>query len=140
MALLVLSGFDAVRYRWTSMPGWLLPIGAALHFAGLGPVLWTILSNPHAETTVRIQTDRGHRVVSTGPYRFVRHPMYVGIIVMFLGWPLILGSWVGLAVAGGIAALFFVRTALEDATLRRELEGYEAFCRETRYRLVPGMW
>lgn len=140
VAMFVLSGFDAVRYRLTYMPTWMLYIGAALHFAGLVPVLWAILSNPHAETTVRIQTDRDHRVIFTGPYRFVRHPMYVGIIVMFSGWPLVLGSWVGLGVAGAIAVIFFVRTALEDATLRRELDGYEAFCKKTRYRLVPGVW
>jgi protein-S-isoprenylcysteine O-methyltransferase Ste14 len=81
VALFVLAGLDAVRYHWTSMPDGLVYLGAALHFAGMGPVLWVLLSNPHAESTVRIQTDRDHRVVSTGPYRFVRHPMYVAIIL-----------------------------------------------------------
>lgn len=140
IALFVLSGFDAVRYRWTSMPTWPIWVGTALHLAGLVLILWAVLTNPHAETTVRLQTDRDHKVISSGPYRFVRHPMYSGIIVTFFGWPLVLGSWVGLGVVSCIAVLFLVRTILEDRTLRRELDGYQDFCRRTRYRLVPGVW
>jgi protein-S-isoprenylcysteine O-methyltransferase Ste14 len=140
VAMLVLAGMDAVRYQWTSMPPVLLYVGIALHCLGLVPVLWSLLTNPHLETTVRIQKDRGHRVISDGPYRYVRHPMYVGIILLFLGWPLVLGSWVALGVAWFITALFFVRASLEDKTLRAELSGYEEFCKTTRYRLIPGIW
>jgi len=136
----VLAGMDAVRYQWTSMPSSLLFVGVAMHVLGMIPVLWALLTNPHLETTVRIQTDRGHRVISDGPYRYVRHPMYVGIILLFFGWSLVLGSWVALGVAGVLAALFVVRTALEDKTLRNELPGYTEFCEKTRYRLVPGVW
>jgi protein-S-isoprenylcysteine O-methyltransferase Ste14 len=140
VAYLSIAGMDAVRYRWTEMPAELLFVGIALHVFGLIPVLWSLLANPHLETTVRIQTDRDHRVVEDGPYRYVRHPMYVGINLMFPGWSLILGSWIALAVSMVMAALFVARTALEDKTLREELPGYAEYCARTRYRLIPGVW
>jgi protein-S-isoprenylcysteine O-methyltransferase Ste14 len=139
-AMLAFAGLDVVRYGWTSMSWSFVYAGAGLHLLGLIPLLWSMLTNPHLETTVRIQTDRDHRVVSDGPYRYVRHPMYVGIIFMFLGWAMILGSWVSLAIASFITVLFIIRTGLEDQTLRNELDGYEAFCTRTRYRLIPGIW
>lgn len=139
-ALFALAGIDSVRYGWTSVPWSLLYVGVALHIIGSIPMIWSMISNPHLETTVRIQSDRDHQVVSAGPYRYVRHPMYVGVILMFLGWPLILGSWVALGVSCFVVLLFFVRTSLEDKTLRDELEGYEEFCTRTRYRLIPGLW
>jgi protein-S-isoprenylcysteine O-methyltransferase Ste14 len=101
---------------------------------------WAMAVNPFAETTVRIQTERGHTVVSSGPYRLVRHPMYAGAILMFLGTPLILGSMLALLLAIEVVLLFVGRTALEDRTLRRELLGYEAHAAWTRYRLLPGVW
>jgi protein-S-isoprenylcysteine O-methyltransferase Ste14 len=101
---------------------------------------WAMAVNPFAETTVRIQTERGHTVVRSGPYRLVRHPMYAGAILMFLGTPLILGSMLALLLAIGVVLLFVGRTALEDRTLRRELQGYEAYATCTRYRLLPGVW
>jgi len=138
--LFAVAGIDAVRFGWTSMPSGLAGVGAALQVLGDIPVLWSFVSNPHLETTVRIQTDRDHRVISTGPYRYVRHPMYLGLILMILGWPLILGSWLALGVAGFLVALLVVRTALEDRTLRDELPGYTRLCETTRSRLVPGLW
>ena len=140
LVMLVLAGADAVRYQWSSMAASLVYPGAALHFAGIIPVQWSLVANPHLETTVRIQTDRGHKVISRGPYRYVRHPMYVGVILMFFGWPLILGSWVALGISCFIVCLLCVRTHFEDRTLRSELPGYTEFCRKTRYRLVPGLW
>ena len=140
VAFFVLAGMDAVRFRWTSMPSSLLYVGVAMHVVGMIPVLWALLTNPHLETTVRIQTDREHRVISDGPYRYVRHPMYVGIILLFFGWSLVLGSWVACGMAGVLAVLLVVRTALEDKTLREELQGYTEYCEKTRYRLIPGVW
>lgn len=140
VALFVLAGMDAVRYQWTSMQPSLLYVGVAMHVFGMIPVLGALLTNPHLETTVRIQTDRGHRVVTDGPYRYVRHPMYVGISVAFWGWSLILGSWVAFGVASVMVVLLVVRTALEDETLRNELTGYTEYCEKTRFRLVPGVW
>jgi protein-S-isoprenylcysteine O-methyltransferase Ste14 len=84
-ALFVVAGLDAGRFGWTTMPSELLWVGIALHVLGLVPILAALLFNPHLETTVRIQKDRDHQVVTDGPYRVVRHPMYVGIIVMSRG-------------------------------------------------------
>ncbi len=140
VAFFVLAGMDAVRFRWTSMQSSLLYVGVAMHVLGMIPVLGALLTNPHLETTVRIQTDRGHRVVSEGPYRYVRHPMYVGISLAFWGWSLVLGSWVAFGVACVVVVLLVIRTALEDRTLRNELSGYTEYCEKTRYRLIPGAW
>ncbi len=134
------AGLDAVRFRWTSMPFWTVWPGIALFVAAMGLVSWVMMVNRFAETTVRIQTDRAHTVVSAGPYRWVRHPMYVGAILMYPATALMLGSMWAMAVAGLIAALMVVRTALEDWTLRRELEGYEEFTTRTKWRLAPGIW
>ena len=101
---------------------------------------WAMAVNEHFELLVRIQTDRGHRVVDSGPYRFVRHPGYLAAIVGSLSAPLILGSlWVLAPVVAG-AVLFTVRTALEDRTLREELAGYPEYTSRTRHRLLPGIW
>ena len=137
--ILIVGGLG-VRYGWSSLPLWTLGLGIALHLLGSIPILWTLLTNTHAETTVRLQDDRDHTVCTTGPYRFVRHPMYVGILVMFSGWPLILGSPWALILSAWLVPVFVFRTAMEDKTLRRELPGYEEFTQSTRYRLVPGVW
>ena len=89
---------------------------------------------------MRIQTDRGHTVCTSGPYRIVRHPMYAAIIPIVLATPPVLGSLYGLIPAGLIGVLFVVRTALEDRTLRAELPGYEEYTARTRWRLLPGLW
>ena len=101
---------------------------------------WAMLSNPFLSTIVRIQDDRGHRVATTGPYRFVRHPMYVGVIVLWLSTALILGSWWALVPGLLIAVIFVIRTALEDRMLHAELPGYADYAKQVRYRLVPGVW
>jgi protein-S-isoprenylcysteine O-methyltransferase Ste14 len=89
---------------------------------------------------VEIQKERGHQVVTTGPYRYVRHPMYAGAIVLFLCIPLALGSLWALSPGGFLVVLIVVRTYLEDRTLHRELEGYDAYAQRVRYRLIPGIW
>jgi protein-S-isoprenylcysteine O-methyltransferase Ste14 len=135
-----IAGLDVVRLGWSHMAEWWLWPGIALFVAAMALIAWSMVTNRHAETTVRIQTDREHKVVTDGPDRFVRHPMYVGAVGMYVSSALILGSELALWLAGLIAALFVWRTALEDRTLRRELPGYEEFTRQTRYRLVPGVW
>lgn len=102
--------------------------------------LWAMVENAHFEKNVRIQDDRGHQVVSTGPYRFVRHPGYVGMILQLLFTPLVLGSWWALIPDGAAILLIVLRTALEDRTLQRELSGYREFTQQTRFRLIPGVW
>jgi protein-S-isoprenylcysteine O-methyltransferase Ste14 len=99
-----------------------------------------MIVNKHAETGVRIQSERNHAVISSGPYRIVRHPFYVSAIVSQLIYPVALGSPHAFIPAVAIALLVVWRTAREDETLRRELEGYEAFTKRTPYRLVPGVW
>jgi protein-S-isoprenylcysteine O-methyltransferase Ste14 len=135
-----IGALDAARFRWSQMPDWTLWAGIAVSVPAMALMAWVMVTNRHAETTVRIQTDRDHKVVTEGPYQFVRHPMYVGAIAMYFGAGLMLGSEWAVIVAGVIAVLFMWRTALEDRTLRRELPGYEDFTRETRFRLLPGIW
>ncbi|UCH36194.1 MAG: isoprenylcysteine carboxylmethyltransferase family protein [Armatimonadota bacterium] len=140
LAILIVPGLDAVRFGWSSLPlGWLY-VGAALHLLGDVPMAWAMATNPYLERTVRIQDDRGHTVITSGPYRMVRHPMYVGLLVMMAGWPLILGSvWTYVPVAL-LGILVVLRTAFEDRTLREELPGYAEYARRTRHRLLPGVW
>jgi protein-S-isoprenylcysteine O-methyltransferase Ste14 len=135
-----IAGLDAVRFRWTSMPFATVYPGLALFVFAMSIITWVMMVNPHAESTVRIQSDRDHKAVTAGPYRIVRHPMYVGSILMYPGTALMFGSWWALAVSGVITILFIWRTALEDRTLRRELPGYDQFAAVTRYRLIPGLW
>ena len=112
-------------------------VGLAL---ACGLVFWVTAANTYLSRLVRIQEDRGHQVVTTGPYRFVRHPMYAGLVVLIPCLPLFLGSWWALVPAGLIAILFVIRTALEDRTLRAELPGYAEYAQHVRYRLLPGIW
>ena len=134
------AGLDAVRYRWSSMPFGFVYLGAPLFALSMVLISWVMAINPYAETSVRIQTDRGQTVVTSGPYRLVRHPMYVGAMLMYLGNSFVWGSVWALVVTGVIILLFIWRTAHEDQTLRQELAGYEEYAAATRYRLLPGVW
>lgn len=139
-ALPAVAGLDAVRFGWSSMGPETLYAGVALHLLSIIPIAGAMATNPFLEATVRIQTDRGHKVITTGPYRVVRHPMYLGAVLQFLGAPLVLGSvWAGVP-AGVAIVMFVVRTAFEDRTLRNELPGYEEYAQRTRWRLLPGVW
>jgi len=135
-----IAGLDAARFRWTSMPFGFVYVGAQAFATGIALIAWVLCVNPFAEATVRIQTDRGHTVVMSGPYRFVRHPMYVGSFLMYLGMPLVLGSVLALLFGVAIVALMIWRTSREDKILRQELPGYQEFTARTRYRLLPGVW
>ena len=140
ISIYVVAGFDAVRFEWSTMSPLLWPIGLMLFALGMLLFSWSMGVNPFFEKTVRIQKERGHRVIDTGPYAFIRHPGYVG----FFGWcvsvPFLLGSWWAFVPAALSVVGIVIRTALEDRTLREELEGYEAYSRRVRYRLLPGVW
>ena len=140
LALYVIAGFDAVRYEWSIMSLWLWPLGMVLWLAGNIFFTWSMGVNPFFEKTVRIQTERGHRVIDTGPYRFVRHPGYLG----FFGWSLsvllLLGSWWAFLPAWLCIITLIIRTALEDRTLQNELTGYREYASRVRYRLIPWVW
>lgn len=137
---LIVAGLD-VRFGWTA------EVGPAVYLIGtvalvLGYALfgWAMISNAYFSTLVRIQEDRGHAVVSSGPYRCVRHPGYDGWVLMSVGTPLMLGSPWALIPGALSALLMIVRTALEDQTLQAELPGYREYAARVRYRLLPGVW
>jgi protein-S-isoprenylcysteine O-methyltransferase Ste14 len=139
-AMTVLAGLDAVRFRWSRLSlGWNI-----LGFGGLALAMVLAFratrENTFASQVVRIQVDRGHRVCSTGPYAHVRHPMYAGVILSIVSFPLALGSLFGLIPAGLIVGLFVLRTSLEDRTLQEELPGYKEYAQKVRFRLIPGIW
>ncbi len=137
---MVVAGLDAARYGWAPLPFATVYWGVPLGILAIVPALWALMVNPFAEAAVRIQKERGHVVITKGPYRFVRHPMYVGVILTGFEAPLVLGSTWAFVPAIATLVLFVVRTALEDRTLRTELPGYAEFAQHTRYRLIPGIW
>lgn len=133
---LVLAGLDA-RFGWSHvpLPGQLL--GLTLFTVAFALVSWTLLTNPFASSAVRIQPERSQRVISHGPYRLVRHPMYLAVVLVCLGAGPLLGSWFsGLALLP-IIAIFVRRTLLEDRLLRSELEGYADYSARVRWRVIP---
>lgn len=138
--LFAVAGLDAGRFGWSAMPIALQVVGLAALVFAMAVTYWAMATNPFLSTIVRIQDDRGHYVVSGGPYRYVRHPMYAMMFLMWPGIALELGSWWALLPAAVIVIVFVIRTALEDRTLQAELPGYSAYAQRVRYRLVPGVW
>ena len=137
---MVIMSWDVVRFQWSSMPSCTLIIGILITIPGLILGLWAMISNPYFELTVRIQKERDHKVITSGPYKLIRHPGYAGEILNLISTPLILGSIWGFVPIGIIILIFIVRTALEDKTLRNELPGYEEYAKQTQYKLVPYIW
>lgn len=140
LALFITIGLDVGRYAWSDMPFWLRGAGLLGFIPAFGLPVWATKVNAYLSSRVRIQEERGHQVVDAGPYRCVRHPMYVGMIFYDVSVPLLLGSWWGLAVGAVMIAAVVMRTALEDRTLQRELPGYGEYSQRVRYRLFPGVW
>ena len=103
-------------------------------------IMWVFRENSFAAPVVKVQSDRDHHVVSTGPYALVRHPMYSGITLFFVGVPLLLGSWWGVAIALLFIVLFAIRTRIEERALIDGLPGYADYAARVRYRLLPGVW
>jgi len=138
--VLATAGFDH-RFGWTGeLPVMVPALGFVLVVLGNALVIRSSMVNEFFSATVRIQEDRGHTVVSEGPYRFVRHPGYVGMITYVICQPLLLGSLVALVPAILTAGFFVLRTSLEDRTLQEELPGYREYARNVQYRLVPFVW
>lgn len=137
---LVVCGLD---YRWNGPGRVALAVqvaAGALMVAGYALGLWALLANRFFSAVVRIQRERGHTVVSSGPYRFVRHPGYAGGLLYYITTPLMLGTPWGLVPAAVEVVLLVLRTTLEDRTLQAELPGYMDYARRVRYRLIPGIW
>ena len=140
LASYVVAGLD-VRFGWKPELALAVQIAAlVVGLLGVALIVWAMAANRYAAVYARIQKERGHTVTTTGPYRFVRHPFYVGTITFSLAIPLVLGSpWA--LIPGGLAALLFiVKAAAEDRMLREGLEGYREYAERVRYRLVPGVW
>lgn len=140
LAMFIVAGLDAGRFGWSVMPFAVQVMGVIGFIGSMAIIYWVMLSNPFLSGVVRIQDDRGHKTVTTGPYRLVRHPMYVGMMIFFVAIPLILGSTWALIPSLVMIVAFVVRTALEDRTLQKELPGYAEYAQRVRYRLVPGVW
>ncbi len=139
LAWLVLMPLDAVRFHWSQMPGWLSVVGAILLLCSFYLFFLTFRENPYLSPAVRVQPERGQTVISTGPYRYVRHPMYAGVIPLVVGTTFLLGSWyglLGLILVGGIA----FRAVREERALRKELPGYDAYMARVKFRLIPYVW
>ena len=140
LGVLAVAGLD-VRFEWSpQIPTGLQWVGLGILMLGWGLASWAMASNRFFSSVVRIQRDRGHTVVTHGPYQFVRHPGYVGGIISAFATALMLGSWWAFVPAGLLVCVVVVRTALEDRTLQDELEGYEEYAGQVRYRLLPGVW
>jgi protein-S-isoprenylcysteine O-methyltransferase Ste14 len=140
LARYIVAGFDQ-RYEWTGGIPLATQLAAlAVCFLGYALVVWATGSNIFFSQIVRIQSERGHTVATGGPYRYLRHPAYVGAILYELALPILLNSWPALLISAVNAILLILRTALEDRTLRADLAGYEAYAQQVRYRLLPGVW
>lgn len=141
LSVLVIACLDAGRFRWSAPFHWIVyPFVYVLYVFSAYFHLWSIQANQFYTSTVSVEPEKGHSVVDSGPYRFVRHPGYTGIIFMELGIGVVLGSLWALIPGGLVAGLLVVRTVLEDAALRTELPGYEEYAGRVRYRLLPGIW
>ncbi|QHO78083.1 isoprenylcysteine carboxyl methyltransferase [Bradyrhizobium sp. CCBAU 051011] len=136
---LIAIGLDR-RAHASDIPLALQMVGLAMYLLSTAFIMWVFRANSFAAPVVKVQAARQHHVVSSGPYAFVRHPMYSGIMLFFVGVPLLLGSWWGVAIAPVFAVLFAIRARIEERALVEGLPGYADYAARVRYRLVPGVW
>ncbi len=135
-----LMALDARRWQVSDVPVWLNVAGAALIVAGYAATLPVFAANSFAAPVVRLQSERGQHVIDTGPYALVRHPMYAAAMLYLIGMPLLLGSWIGLAMLPLLITGLAPRVIREERFLRRELPGYADYMTRVRWRLVPHIW
>jgi protein-S-isoprenylcysteine O-methyltransferase Ste14 len=140
LAWLIVMPLDAVRFGWSEVPGWLQLLGALGLLLSFYIVFLTFRENAYLAPVVKLQEERGQSVVTTGPYRYVRHPMYSSMFVFFPGSALLLDSWWGLLLCPVLLGLLVWRTTLEDRMLKNELAAYDEYARNVRYRLFPRVW
>lgn len=127
-----------IRLGWSSVPAWISLCALAAFLVAYGFVIWVFKTNRYASRIIEVQA--GQRVIDTGPYAIVRHPMYASQVVMMPAFMLALGSWWGALAGAGVVIPLVWRIRNEEAVLRRDLPGYQAYCEKTRYRLVPYVW
>lgn len=140
LAWMVFISFDAARFHWSPVPPSLQVIGGLLLLLSCLILFLTFRENPFLSPIVHIQEERGQHVISTGPYRHVRHPMYCAMVVFTVGVPLLLGSGYGVLTGLVVDLVVARRLVLEEQTLRRDLPGYAAYMEQVRYRLLPHVW
>ena len=136
-ATFVLSALD-FRFGWSAVPTWLTAVAAVLFLVGYGMYGEVMRENAYLSRTVEVR--EGQRVVDSGLYGVVRHPMYLATLLMFLPMPLILGSFWGLVPVAAYPAIIVIRLLNEEKLLTTDLEGYEAYKKKTKYRLIPFVW
>jgi protein-S-isoprenylcysteine O-methyltransferase Ste14 len=137
---LVVMALDAVRFGWSSVPSWVQAIGALILLLSVWIGYRTMRENSFAAPVVKIQRERGQTVITTGPYRYVRHPFYASALIFAIGATLLLGSWWGLVSVTMLAVLLGIRIGIEEKALRTALPGYEDYAASVRYRLIPLIW
>jgi len=135
----VAMGLDR-RYSGGDAGVVLIGLGLAMYVLSTVLIMWVFRTNSFAAPVVKVQAERHHEVISTGPYALVRHPMYASVMLFFVGVPLTLGSWWGLAFVPLFFVMFAFRTGIEERTLRAGLAGYADYAARVRYRLIPGVW
>lgn len=140
VAWLILMPLDAVRFHWSQMPLVLQGVGIILLLCSFYIFFITFRENSYLSPLIRVQQERAQTVVSSGPYHYVRHPMYAAALLWLIGTPLLLGSWYGVLWALLLIALVGRRAVLEEHTLRADLQGYDSYMSEVKYRLVPYVW
>jgi protein-S-isoprenylcysteine O-methyltransferase Ste14 len=128
------------RLHASAIPEALQALGLIILVLSSGFIMWVMRANSFAAPVIKLQTERGHRVISIGPYAWVRHPMYSGTVLFFVGTPLLLGSWWGVALSPSFIVLFAVRSGIEERALLAGLSGYTDYAARVRYRLLPGVW
>ncbi len=136
----VIMALDAVRWQTSHMSLWGEVAGGVLILISYGLILRVFAENSFAAPVVRIQAERGHRLITTGPYAVVRHPMYGGAILFFLGTPLLLGSFYGLVFVPALTLLLAIRSVLEERVLAERFPDYTPYSEKVRYRLIPFIW
>ena len=137
---LIVMPLDAVRFGWSEVPDWLQLMGALGVVLSFYIMFLTFRENAYLALVVKLQEEKGQSVVSTGPYRYVRHPMYASMFLFFPAGALLLGSWWGLLPCAVLLGLLVWRIPLEERVLENGLAGYDEYERNVRYRLVPHIW
>ena len=140
IAWLVFMALDAVRFHWSQVPEWLQGIGLMILLCSFYLLFLTFRENSYLSTVVRIQEERGQKVISTGPYHYVRHPMYAAILLFVVGTSMLLGSLYGVLVGLVFMIVLARRAVLEERTLQQELPGYSAYMGQVKYHLIPFVW
>ena len=136
----IIMPLDAVRFHWSQMPTWLHVVGAIVLLSSFYLIFLTYRENPYLSSAVRVQEERGQTVVSTGPYRYVRHPLYTSALLFFLGSALLLGSWIGVILGLVFEGVLAMRAVREEQVLRKGLKGYDAYMAQVRWRFIPYVW